>query len=67
MNKEQDLLSVRRAAKALGVGINTIRNWDKSGYLKPAFRVGNLGHRRYTREQIEEIKAKRLPQSAIDS
>ncbi|EMF3249992.1 MerR family DNA-binding transcriptional regulator, partial [Campylobacter coli] len=32
MNK---LLSIGQASKALGVTIQTLRNWDKKGLLKP--------------------------------
>ena len=40
------LLSISQAAAMLGVCINTLRNWDKLGYLKPVYRTEG-GHRRY--------------------
>ncbi|MCW1313231.1 MerR family DNA-binding transcriptional regulator, partial [Campylobacter jejuni] len=29
------LVSIRHAANLLGITIQTIRNWDKQGFLKP--------------------------------
>lgn len=43
MNK---LLSIGQASKALGVTIQTLRNWDKKGLLKPDDMTKG-GERRY--------------------
>lgn len=48
-----EFLSVGEFAKAIGVTIKTLRNWDKSGKLKPHHRTVG-GQRVYTEEQIEE-------------
>ena len=37
----------------LGVSLNTLRNWEKSGLLKPVILPNK--HRRYTQEQYEDI------------
>lgn len=52
-NKEQpkEYLRVSEASKLLGVHVNTLRNWDKQGLLKPA-RVGVRKERRYKREDV---------------
>lgn len=48
-----EFLSVGEFAKAIGVTIKTLRNWDKSGKLKPHHRTVG-GQRVYTEDQIEE-------------
>lgn len=49
---EQELLSISEAAKLLGVSIDTLRRWDKSGKLK-SIRDGVKGHRHYSKSDIE--------------
>ena len=46
-------LSIGEFAEAIGKTTQTIRNWDNSGYLKPAF-IGLGGHRYYTQEQVDK-------------
>lgn len=48
---KQELISIGEAASILGVSIDTLRRWDKSGKLKPIKSKG--GHRIYDRSQIE--------------
>ncbi|MDR1498682.1 MAG: MerR family transcriptional regulator [Rickettsiales bacterium] len=48
------LLSITKAKKILGVTAQTLRNWDKSGKLKP-ITVGNYGNRYYAVSQIENL------------
>ena len=48
---KQELISIGEAASILGVSIDTLRRWDKSGKLKPIKSKG--GHRIYNRFQIE--------------
>ena len=45
------LISIGEAASILGVSIDTLRRWDKSGKLKSVKTIG--GHRKYFRTQIE--------------
>ncbi len=52
MNK---LLSIGQASKALGVTIQTLRNWDKKGLLKPDDMTKG-GERRYKLETLKAIK-----------
>jgi excisionase family DNA binding protein len=47
----KDLISIGEAAELLGVSIDTLRRWDKSGRLKASKSSG--GHRLYSRFQIE--------------
>ncbi|KKS79961.1 MAG: hypothetical protein UV56_C0033G0001 [Candidatus Woesebacteria bacterium GW2011_GWC1_43_10b] len=50
MEKPAQLLSIRQAAKILGVTTKTLRNWEARGQLASIRTPG--GHRRYTRDQI---------------
>ena len=45
-------ITINEAAKFLGVSIDTLRRWDKSGKLK-ATRQQKNGYRYYPRETIE--------------
>lgn len=47
------LMNVTEAAKALGVSIQTLRNWDQNGYLKASRTAG--GHRRYSSDDISSF------------
>ena len=46
--------SIRAFAKILGVTPQTLRNWDKSGKLKPHHTASN-GYRYYSQEQLSNI------------
>lgn len=48
-------LSIGKMAKSLGVTEQTLRNWDKSGRLKPAY-IAESGYRYYTDEQLAKAK-----------
>jgi len=50
-NNERKLISISEAANMLGVSIDTLRRWDKSGKLSSIKTEG--GHRKYNRFQIE--------------
>jgi excisionase family DNA binding protein len=52
------LLSSGDAASLLGVSINTISRWHKSGDL-PAYRIGSRGDRRFKRADVEALAARR--------
>jgi len=46
----QKLLSISKAADILGLHVQTLRGWDKSGKLKPVKTLGN--HRRYRLDDL---------------
>lgn len=46
------LFKISEAAKILGVSIDTLRRWDKKGYLK-SVRASTCGHRYYKEEDLE--------------
>ena len=48
---QEDLISIGEAASILGVSLDTLRRWDKSGKLTSVKSEG--GHRRYYRSQVE--------------
>lgn len=48
------LLSIGQASKTLGVTIQTLRNWDKKGLLKPD-ELTKGGERRYKLESLKQI------------
>jgi predicted site-specific integrase-resolvase len=59
------MYSIGEFAKKIGVTIQTLRDWDKSGKLKPAYRSkGN--HRYYSEDQLNEILQKRVPNDRIN-
>jgi len=47
-------LTVAKAAGFLGVSVSTLRNWDRSGKLKPIRNPLN-GYRLYRLEDLEEL------------
>lgn len=49
---EQELLTISEAAERLGVSVDTLRRWDKSGKLTPV-KISDAGYRLYHRSQIE--------------
>lgn len=49
---EKDLVTIGEAAEMLGVSIDTLRRWDKSGKLHP-IKVSDAGYRLYAKSQIE--------------
>jgi len=49
---EKELLTISEAAEILGVSIDTLRRWDKSGKLSP-IKTSDAGYRLYDRIQIE--------------
>ena len=50
-----EYLFIGKIAKSLGVTEQTLRNWDKSGRLKPAY-VAETGYRYYSDEQLAKAK-----------
>lgn len=47
----RELMSIREAAKTLGVHPSTLRNWDRAGRLK-AVRVGSRRDRRFKKSEV---------------
>ncbi|WP_363174841.1 MerR family DNA-binding transcriptional regulator, partial [uncultured Ruminobacter sp.] len=54
MNK---IISIGQAAKLLGVHVQTLSNWEKSGKLKPDS-ISPGGTRRYNSDTIMRISGK---------
>jgi predicted site-specific integrase-resolvase len=50
-------ISIGAVALMLGVCVNTLRAWDKSGHLVPAYRTEG-GHRRYATADIAAVMQK---------
>ncbi len=48
------LLTLSQASDLLQVHPNTLRAWDKKGYLK-AIRIGSRGDRRFKKEDVMKI------------
>ena len=54
MSKNKKFLNISEAAELIGVNQDTLRNWEKSGRIKP-LRVGPRKDRKYRPEDIESI------------
>lgn len=52
----QAYLRIKAAAAVLGVSVNTLRNWERSGKLV-AYRHPVNGHRLYRREDLDALLA----------
>jgi len=52
----QAYLRIKAAAAVLGVSVNTLRNWERSGKLL-AYRHPVNGHRLYKREDLDALLA----------
>lgn len=50
------MYTISEFAKKIGVNVKTLRNWDKSGKLKPI--ILPSGHRRYTDDHLKIIYGK---------
>ncbi|MBI1975846.1 MAG: MerR family DNA-binding transcriptional regulator [Candidatus Vogelbacteria bacterium] len=50
-------VTIKRAAEVLGVSVETLRNWDKSGKLT-AKRDSDTGYRVYNITHLEEFARK---------
>jgi len=59
------MYSIGEFAKKIGVTIQTLRDWDKSGKLKPEFRSKGK-HRYYSDNQLNEILQKKSPKKRIN-
>lgn len=52
----QEYLRIKAAATVLGVSVNTLRNWERSGKLV-AYRHPVNGHRLYRRADLDALLA----------
>lgn len=57
-NNPKELFTIREVAEFLGVHQQTLRRWDEEGKLK-SIRVGQFGHRKYKKSDIENILKKK--------
>lgn len=55
--KNKSFLTIREAAKTLGVSIDTLRRWDKKGSLR-SIRPTPTSHRYYQKEEISNLLPK---------
>ena len=55
--KQPRLLTLKQACELLNCHPNTLRAWDKKGYLV-AVRLGTRGDRRYKREDVMKLLEK---------
>jgi len=55
--KQPRLLTLKQASELLNCHPNTLRAWDKKGYLI-AVRLGSRGDRRYKREDVLKLLKK---------
>ena len=53
-------MSIGQAACLLGVAVVTLRRWDKSGHLRPAWRTPS-GHRRSSMDDLNAMTGRSAP------
>lgn len=56
--------TINKCSKILGVTPQTLRNWDRSGKLKPHHTSGN-GYRYYSEEQIQNVVHEKAKQKLV--
>lgn len=59
-NEKRGYMKISEFAAVVGVSVQTLRNWDTSGKLKPA-ELTDGGHRVYTVEQLLSLKVRNQP------
>ena len=63
MRTDQDLYFISVAARMLGMHPQTLRKYERLGFIQPSRTIGSM--RLYTREEIERLRAiKRLVEDA---
>lgn len=62
---DTDFIPIGQAAKILGVSIQTLRNWEKSGKLQPDF-ISARNARLYSKHRLHSIAELILPKSSAD-
>lgn len=63
---DKTYLSVGEFADRIGVTVNTLRNWDKNGKLKPHHKTAG-GLRVYTDEQADEYLSGGMFSRSVES
>lgn len=58
MNDEQSLLTIRQAAKLMGVSVSTLRRWCRAGHIE-SFRINSRGDRRFLHHHLEAVQRPR--------
>lgn len=58
------LFTIEQASSILGVSPQTLRNWEENGMLVPVQKTTG-GHRRYSEEQLNEVRKKKMGNSEI--
>ncbi|MBL8030432.1 MAG: helix-turn-helix domain-containing protein [Candidatus Doudnabacteria bacterium] len=53
-SKFPGLLTLKQVSKILNVHANTLRNWEREGFIS-AVRIGRRGDRRFTKAVINKI------------
>lgn len=53
-SKYPNLLTLKDVSKILHVHANTLRNWERTGFIS-AVRIGRRGDRRFTKEAVNKI------------
>lgn len=51
-----DYISTGAAARALGVSLNTVKNWVRKGVIRDAFRLPTSRHTKVSRAEIERLR-----------
>jgi len=54
MPKVDEYLTVKEAAKYLGISPNTLRNWDREGKI-PVYRHPMSNYRLFKKEDLQEV------------
>lgn len=53
---ENKFYTIREFSKLLGVSAQTLRNWDKKGWLTPNHTSSGSGYRYYSHDQLLHVK-----------
>lgn len=62
---EKGLVTIKSAAEILGVSVETLRNWDRRGFLK-AKRSPQNGYRLYNISELQKmLKQKQIKEPRI--
>ena len=62
LGKKKQLLTIKEASVLLGVSVQTLKNWEKRGKIKPIFKKDNkqrYDRRYYTMDEIKKIERNR--------
>jgi DNA-binding transcriptional MerR regulator len=54
----ENYFNIRKAAARCGVRVETLRNWERRGKIRPSYTPG--GHRRYTEQMLVDLLKKGL-------